>query len=272
VTAGVFAAILAALAAAIGGGPAAILPSAPPAARPQLQGDLDLAQQIIDDPASAPDALVSAGQFEQLATRALADQRVAAQRATLAGLSAPATSAMRVNLQAAAALTRLVTPRKALPRWRVIQPPMPDTLLAFFRAAQARFGVPWEYLAAIEFVETKFGRVAGLSTAGAEGPMQFLPATWARYGRGNVHDPRDAVFGAARYLVANGAPGHMAGALYHYNPSRDYVRAITDYAGWMRSDPRAYYGYYGWQVIYARRGGEVILPVGYPRARPVPLP
>ena len=40
----------------------------------------------------------------------------------------------------------------------------------------------------------------------------------------------------------------------------------------MRSDPRAYYGYYWWQVIYARRGGEVILPVGYPAVRPTPVP
>ena len=131
--------------------------------------------------------------------------------------------------------------------------------------------MPWEDLAAIEFVETKFGRIAGLSTAGAEGPMQFLPATWARYGRGDVHNARDAIFGAARYLVANGAPADMPGALYHYNPSADYVAAVTDYATRMRSDVRAFYGYYWWQVIYAERGRSVILPVGYPRVRPVPL-
>jgi hypothetical protein len=128
-----------------------------------------------------------------------------------------------------------------------------------------------EYLAGIEFVETRFGRVNGLSTAGAEGPMQFLAATWARYGTGDVHDPRAAIFGAARYLVANGAPADMPGALYHYNTSADYVRAITDYADRMRADPRAYYGYYSWQVIYAGRGRPVVLPVGYPKVRPVPV-
>ena len=128
--------------------------------------------------------------------------------------------------------------------------------------------MPWPYLAAIEFVETRFGRVYGLSPAGAEGPMQFLAATWARYGTGDVHNPRDAIFGAARYLVANGAPADMSRALYHYNASSDYVRAITDYAGRMRADPRAYYGYYWWQVIYARRGRPVVLSVDTRRFAP----
>ena len=101
--------------------------------------------------------------------------------------------------------------------------------------------------------------------------MQFLPATWARYGRGNVNSPRDAVFGAARYLVANGAPRDMPDALYHYNPSSEYVSAITDYATRMHANPRDYYGYYWWQVIYDRRGRSLVLPVGYPTIRPFAL-
>jgi soluble lytic murein transglycosylase-like protein len=163
-------------------------------------------------------------------------------------------------------------PRTAFPPWRIIAPPGSEDLLGYFKAAQAQFGVPWEYLAAIEFVETRFGRVHGLSTAGAQGPMQFLPATLARYGRGDVNNPRDAIFAAARYLVANRAPAAMATALYRYNPSGDYVSAITDYAMRMRAESRAYYGYYWWQVLYARRGRTFILPVGYPRVRPMPLP
>jgi membrane-bound lytic murein transglycosylase B len=272
VSAAVFAVLLAALASALGRGGPVVLPTTPPAGRAQLVADLDLAQTIIDDRASPAAEVARAGQFEQLATRTLARDGPTAQRATLAGLAAPAASTMRTNLQAAAVLAGLVTPRKSLPRWRIAQPPPPGTLLGYFRAAAARFGVPWEYLAAIEFLETKFGRVQGLSTAGAEGPMQFLPATWARYGRGDVRDPRDAVLGAARYLVANGAPRDMPDALYHYNPSSDYVRAITDYATRMRADPRAYDGYYWWQVIYARCDRSLILPVGYPAVRPVPVP
>ena len=111
--------------------------------------------------------------------------------------------------------------------------------------------------------------VRGLSTAGAEGPMQFLPATWAHYGTGNVNDPRAAIFGAARFLVAAGARRDMPGALYHYSPSGDYVRAITDYALRIRADARAYYSYYWWQVIYVRRGRTFILPIGFPKVRPV---
>jgi hypothetical protein len=101
--------------------------------------------------------------------------------------------------------------------------------------------------------------------------MQFLPATWARYGRGDVRDPRDAINGAARYLTANGAPRDMAGALLHYNPSRDYVRAVTDYASGIRADQRAHYGYYAWQVLYVRRGRLLVLPEGYPTVRPIGL-
>jgi hypothetical protein len=263
-----FVGILLAVASAIGGSQPVLLPTEVPANRAQLRADIDLAQRTIDDPASSDAQRSSAGQFEQLATQALTRLPPAARKTVLSGLSGPAAAAMRTNLDAAAALGRLVTPRRSLPRWRIIQPPAPGRLLRFFNAAQARFGVPWEYLAAIEFVETKFGRVQGLSTAGAEGPMQFLPATWARYGRGDVRNPHDAIMGAARYLDANGAPRGMSRALYHYNPSTDYVRAITDYAARMRADPRAYYGYYFWQVIYAKRSGPLILPVGYPRVRP----
>jgi len=127
--------------------------------------------------------------------------------------------------------------------------------------------VPWEDLAGIELIETDFGRVDGLSPAGAEGPMQFVPATWAVFGQGDVRDPRAAIFAAARYLAASGGPADMAGAIYHYNPSRDYVDAVEAYAGRMQADPRAFNGYYYWQVIYARVGGLLILPPGFPRVR-----
>lgn len=247
------------------------LPDAPPTDPAQLATDLNQAQGVIDDPASSSTDLSGAGFFEQLATLTLVRERVAERGATLAGLDPPAAAAMGTDLAAAAALSRLVTPRRSLPRWKIVQPPPPATLLGYFKAAQARFGVAWQYLAAIEFIETKFGRVVGLSTAGAEGPMQFLPGTWARYGSGNVHDQRAAIFGAARFLVAAGARADIAGALYHYNPSADYVSAVLDYAARMRADARAYLGYYSWQVIYALRKQLVLLPVGFPAVRPTPL-
>jgi hypothetical protein len=259
-----------ALAALPGPAPGSLL-SVLPGSRTQLVADLDRAQAIIDDQASQPAAIRSAGEFEQLATVELAGRPLRAQNATLALLGRTARAEMAANLSAARALSRLEAQPRRLPPWRIIQPPAPATLLAYFHLAQRRFGVRWQYLAAIELVETKFGRVRGTSSAGAQGPMQFLPSTWAIYGSGNIDNPRDAILAAARYLVASGAPADMTGALYHYNPSLDYVHAVQDYAARIRTDPRAYYGYYYWQVVFRRLRGDVILPVGYPKARPVPI-
>jgi membrane-bound lytic murein transglycosylase B len=247
------------------------VPAVLPSGRRQLTVDINRAQAIIDDASSAPADVQRAGIFDQLATAQLAHETPHATSATLALLAKQAAASMRADLMAAGALAGLAEWHKRLPPWKIVQPPPPKTLLSYFRAAQRRFGVPWQYLAAIEFIETKFGRVHGLSSAGAQGPMQFLPSTWALYGTGNIDNPRDAILSAARYLVANGAPADMANALYHYNNSFDYVHAVQDYAARMTADARAYYGYYYWQVLYSRAGGTVILPVGYPRARPVSL-
>ena len=99
-------------------------------------------------------------------------------------------------------LVRLTPPtRLPLSAFRT-GPALPaDRLLAHYREAERRFGVPWHVLAAVNFVETAFGKVRSRSTAGAQGPMQFLPATWRAYGLGgDVHDPRDAILGAANLL------------------------------------------------------------------------
>jgi hypothetical protein len=229
------------------------------------------AQRVIDDPASSSGDLAGAGFLEQLATVALVHDARRAREMTLAFLRPRAAGTMRTDLAAGAALSRLTVPRKQFQPWRIVRPLSPGTLLGYFRKAQSRFGVGWQYLAAIEFIETRFGRIHGPSSAGAQGPMQFLPATWARYGRGSIDNQPDAILAAARYLAANGAPGDMAGALYRYNNSPDYVAAVKDYADRMRVDPRAYVGYYNWQVLYARVDGLFLLPVGYPRVRPEPV-
>jgi soluble lytic murein transglycosylase-like protein len=237
----------------------------------QLADDINRAQQVIDDPASPTADLAGAGLLEQLATGVLAGETPAARHATLTLLRPQAAATMRTNLAASAALSHLTVPKKRFPPWKIVQPPSPATLLGYFREAQSRYGVRWQYLAAIEFVETRFGRIRGPSSAGARGPMQFLPATWARYGRGNIDNQRDAILAAARYLVANGAPGDMASALYRYNNSAHYVAAVEAYAGRMRSDARAFDGYYNWQVLYTRVRRTFLLPVGYPRVRPEPV-
>jgi membrane-bound lytic murein transglycosylase B len=89
--------------------------------------------------------------------------------------------------------------------------------------------------------------------------MQFLPATWRAYGLGgDVHDPRDAILGAANLLRVSGAPGNIRRALYAYNHSTLYVDAILAYARVMSRHPRALYGFHAWQVF-------VRTPSGYRR-------
>jgi len=102
-------------------------------------------------------------------------------------------------------------------------------------------------LAAVNLVESAFGRLRNDSVAGAQGPMQFIPATWRAYGLGgNVQDPHDAILGAANYLHANGAPADEARALLHYNPSPLYVTAVMGYAKVIRRDPRGLFALYAW--------------------------
>jgi len=120
------------------------------------------------------------------------------------------------------------------------------SLRSYYLDAQGRYGIDASYLASINFIESKFGRVNGPSSAGAVGPMQFLPGTWAEYGNGgNVNDPHAAILGAARLLVHNGAPYDLRNAIWHYNNSFDYVDAVEYFARAYRADPgwldRMYY-------------------------------
>jgi hypothetical protein len=168
----------------------------------------------------------------------------------------PATSAAhaRATIRARRGLGEITPPTPG--RYRTGPPEPPLRLLAYYREAQRRFGVPWPTLAAVNFVESAFGRMRNSSAAGAQGPMQFIPSTWDAYGMGgDVNDPRDAIMGAANYLRASGASGDLAGALYAYNPSDHYVRAVLAYAGRIRRDRRAFLGYYSWQVFVRVPGG-----------------
>lgn len=154
-------------------------------------------------------------------------------------------------------------PSSVLPAWTIVAPLPPDVLLGYYREAEAATGVPWEYLAAIHFQETRMGRVSGVSSAGAVGPMQFLPSTWAECCEGDPTVARDAILGAARYLVMRGAPNDMEKALYGYNPNNGYVGAVMAYARNLMADERAFFGYHGWQVLFGTSAGTVRLPVGY---------
>ena len=161
----------------------------------------------------------------------------------------------RASIRARRMLGRLSTPQR-LNRFRTGPPRPAGQLLGFYREAQRRFRVSWHVLAAVNLVESAFGRMRNHSTAGAQGPMQFLPATWAAYGMGgNVRDPHDAILGAANYLHANGAPRDYPTALYHYNPSTLYVNAVLAYADRIRRDARNFFSYYAWQVFVRTPAG-----------------
>jgi membrane-bound lytic murein transglycosylase B len=234
---------------------------------------LDHAVRTLRDPNAPPDDVARAGWHQQLATRSLADAGPRLERAVLARVSRPTARLVRPEVRAARELRSLSSPQPRLPRWRIVAPPRPAELLRYYRAAGRRIGVPWAYLAAIHLVETRMGRIRGTSTAGARGPMQFLPATWAIYGAGgDINDARDSILAAARLLRANGAPRHMAGALRHYNNAPQYVHAVTAYARTMQRARWAYRGYWQWRVLYRTVRGTFLLPVGYPRVQPRRLP
>ena len=169
---------------------------------------------------------------------------------------------IQANVNAELELRELNGTAPTLPHWRIDKPQSPPDLLAHYREAERAYGIPWSYFAAINFVESRMGRIHGLSSAGAVGPMQFLPSTWAYYGQGDIYSPRDAILAAGRYLRAHGAPGNMDRALYAYNPSDRYVRIISIYANLMQADDRVFLGYYAWQVYVYTPKGDVLLPEG----------
>jgi hypothetical protein len=110
---------------------------------------------------------------------------------------------------------------------------IPPFLLPIYQAAGSAYGIPWQVLAAINEVETDYGRDLSVSSAGAEGWMQFLPSTWTRYGVDangdgfkDPYNPADAIFSAARYLRAAGGDTNVRAAVYSYNHSQAYVDSV----------------------------------------------
>ncbi len=159
-----------------------------------------------------------------------------------------------VHLSNQRATTSFTLPKWGSPRHQSLSSPaqtIPTTIKRLYVAAAARYRIPWELLAGIGMAETRHGRNNATSSAGAQGLMQFMPATFAAYGvdgdgdgRKNIHSNADSIFSAGNYLVASGVRSSSAGvikALWAYNRSISYRNDVL---------------YYAWS--YAGKGGAVV--------------
>jgi murein DD-endopeptidase MepM/ murein hydrolase activator NlpD len=110
---------------------------------------------------------------------------------------------------------------------------IPPFLIPIYQAAGIEYNVPWQILAAINEIETDYGRNLSVSSADAVGWMQFLPSTWKEWGVdangdgvADPYNPVDAIFTAARYLHAAGASQNLSNAIYAYNHAGWYVQSV----------------------------------------------
>lgn len=236
---------------------------------------LSAAHLTMVDPASSPEAVAAAGELLQLHLRALADVPELDEQmlAALDPVARPTIERIvraRQFLQARnAADTTPSEPPTELPAWTIVEPEPIDVLLGHYREAESLTGIPWYWLAAIHLQETRMGRIQGVSSAGAVGPMQFLPTTWAECCAGDPLVTRDAIVGAATYLAQSGGPVDMQAAVYQYNPNDGYVAVVTAYAENLRDQPELYAGYHAFQVFYGTSAGTVRLPIGYSQPAPI---
>ncbi len=248
--------------------------SSPPITAGSIAAEITATERGIRDTSLSAESVAGLGRRQQRIYQQLA-RNTDLQDAVTALIPADVATAFGFNVAARqavvdhAASSTPSEPSSTLPAWTILEPKPIDELLANYQEAEAATGVAWEYLAAINLIETRMGRIRGESSAGALGPMQFLPATWAACCIGDIEDPHDAILGAATYLTSNGAPDDMNTALYGYNPNQGYVGAVNAYASNLMADPLAYRGYHAWEVYVASTVGTVRLPVGYASTAPV---
>jgi soluble lytic murein transglycosylase-like protein len=175
---------------------------------------------------------------------------LATAAATLARLSARAKTLVAAEAAAArlralaAQVERTAAARIAAARAVAVPGGLRSLYVA---AARTCKGLPWTVVAAIGQVESGHGRNTAMSYAGAQGPMQFMPATFASYGVdgdgdgiADIHNAADSIFSAANYLCANGGgrgPGPLARAIWHYNHADWYVALVLKIASQLPAKP-----------------------------------
>ena len=237
----------------------------------QLADDLVADELALRDPATPEDALLAAAHRQQVAYRAIG--RHPEWDAIIRPRIPPSLIVtFDRNVNARRELAAMANPKDTLPAWTIVPPAPADELLGYYHQAESETGVGWNYLAAINLIETRFGSISGVSTAGAQGPMQFLPSTFAGYGQGgDVHSPHDSIMAAGRFLSANGFASSPDRAIFGYNHANQYVEAVKDYAAVLADDPGSLAGYYRWDVYYRSTAGDVLLPIGYSESTPIPV-
>jgi membrane-bound lytic murein transglycosylase B len=237
----------------------------------QLADDLVADEQALRDPSTPEAVLVGAARRQQAAYRAIG-RHPDWDAVTRARIPPSLLEVYDRNVDARRQLTAMAHAKDTLPAWRIVAPAPAEELLGDYREAESASGVGWNYLAAINLIETRFGSIDGVSAAGAEGPMQFLPSTFAAYGEGgDINSPRDSIMAAGRYLAANGFANDRDHAIYRYNNADEYVQAVSDYAAVLAADPATFTGYYRWDVYYYSTAGDVLLPIGYAATSPIPV-
>jgi soluble lytic murein transglycosylase-like protein len=226
------------------------------ATRQSLQDAIDRWRTDVDPREGTPRDVTLYALHEQRIYVLLTARRHLA-REVVDRLHDPIAAEARAILAAKRELGALATPAPRR-RFRTGPAKPAGVLLRYYRKAERRFGVSWKVLAAVNFVESAFGRMRNKSSAGAQGPMQFIPSTWDAYGMGgDIDDPHDAIMGAANYLHASGAPEDNRRALYAYNPSRAYVDAVMSYTRRIRRDRHRYFAFHSWQVFVHTPSGIV---------------
>ncbi|MFM9023310.1 MAG: lytic transglycosylase domain-containing protein [Solirubrobacterales bacterium] len=166
----------------------------------------------------------------------------------------------------------LSTPLTTVPDAVLEEFRIPTFLLPIYQAAGVEYGIRWEILAAINEIETDYGRNLSVSTAGAMGWMQFMPGTWESYGTDanrdgekDPYNPVDAIFSAARYLKASGATESIERAIFSYKHADWYVADVLRRAKKLAALPPDLVG--ALTGLTMGRGGEGAAPPGHGEAR-----
>ncbi len=236
----------------------------------QIADDLVADEQAMRDPSTPEPALTAAARRQQAAYRTIG-RNSEWDAVIVPRIPDWLRQTYDRNIDARRQLYAMTEVKDTVPAWRIVPPAPAEELMAYYREAEAASGVGWNYLAAINLIETRFGSIEGTSTAGAQGPMQFLPSTFDAYGDGgDIHSPRDSIMAAGRMLAANGFANDRDAAIFRYNNDNRYVRAVTDYAEILAADPGSFAGFYRWDVYYRTTSGDVLLPVGYVEMSPIP--